>query len=85
MQRDPLFHVLRAYAILQPPRSISKPNTSFSILHDFVLHHILHNPHFQQYPPSKQYQLSFWKWAIEWLESLISEEACKINTLNSVT
>ena len=72
---DPLFNVLRAYATLQPPRSVRKPDVSFSRTHEFLLKDLLLNPHFQEYPPSRQYQLSFWKWAIDWLEELMSEEA----------
>ncbi len=76
MQPDPLFDVLRAYATLQPPRSIERPDASFSTIHDFLLHHLLLNPHFADYPPSRQYQIAFWKWSIEWLEGLMSGEAC---------
>lgn len=71
----PLLNVLRAYATLRPPKAIWRPEVSFSLAHDFFLDYLLLNPHFKQSPPSIQYQISFWKWAIEWLEGLMSEEA----------
>ncbi|KAI0828913.1 hypothetical protein BC628DRAFT_1361283, partial [Trametes gibbosa] len=74
MLPDPLFDVLRAYATLQPPKSIQKQDVSFILLHDFLGVHILHNQHFEAFPPSKQYQILFWKWAINWLEELVSDE-----------
>lgn len=75
MELDPLFNILRAYATLQPPKSIQKPEVPFSAAHDFLLQRLLLSPHFNDYPPSRQYQITFWKWAIEWLESLMSGEA----------
>ncbi|TFK86583.1 hypothetical protein K466DRAFT_492516 [Polyporus arcularius HHB13444] len=78
MISDPMFHILRSYATLRTPRSIQEPSVSFKPAHDFLLYHLLLNPHFQEFPPSTQYQLSFWKWAISWLEELMSGEACKI-------
>ena len=75
MLSDPLLDVLRAYATLRPARLIIKPDASFVLAHDFLLNRLLLNPHFEQYPPSTQYQISFWKWAIDWLEELMSEEA----------
>ncbi|KAH9897817.1 putative methyltransferase-domain-containing protein [Cubamyces lactineus] len=75
MLPDPLFQVLRAYATLQPPKSIQLPvDLPFDVVHDFLLERILLNRHFQEYPPSKQYQGLFWKWAIDRLELLLSEE-----------
>ncbi|KAI0756301.1 hypothetical protein C8Q80DRAFT_1127820 [Daedaleopsis nitida] len=67
---EPLFDVLRGYATLRPPRAILKPAVPFVPTHEFLLNALLLNPHFQEFPPSKQYQRSFWKWAIEWLEEL---------------
>ncbi|KAI0334344.1 hypothetical protein GY45DRAFT_1242518 [Cubamyces sp. BRFM 1775] len=76
MVSDPLFGLLRAYATLQPPKSIQlPPSLSFNVVHDYLLERILLNRHFQEFPPSKQYQSSFWKWAIDRLELLVSEEA----------
>ncbi|KAI0699333.1 hypothetical protein C8T65DRAFT_659522 [Cerioporus squamosus] len=74
MTSDPLFDILRSYATLRPPKLIQKPSVSFQSAHDFLLNHLLLNPHLQEFPPSTQYQLSFWKWAIDWLEQLMSGE-----------
>ena len=76
MLPHPLFDVLRAYATLKSPRHIQKPDVSFASAHQFLLEKVLLNAHFKEYPPSTQYQLSFWKWAIDWLENLIDGEAC---------
>ncbi|KAI0673724.1 putative methyltransferase-domain-containing protein [Trametes maxima] len=70
MLPDPLFDVLRAYATLQPPKLIETREIQFNALHGCLLDHILLSPHFQEYPPSKQYQAAFWKWAIARLERL---------------
>ncbi|KAI8990592.1 hypothetical protein BD414DRAFT_438344 [Trametes punicea] len=71
---DPLFDVLRAYATLQAPATIKLPELAFATVHDFLLHTVLANPHFEEYPPSKQYQVLFWKWVIDWLEHRASDE-----------
>ena len=76
MLPDPLFDILRIYATLQSPKLILTPDVSFESAHAFLLDHVLLNHHFGEYPPSKQYQLTFWKWAIGWLERLASDEAC---------
>ncbi|KZT08561.1 uncharacterized protein LAESUDRAFT_648541 [Laetiporus sulphureus 93-53] len=74
MLTDSLLDVLRGFASLCPSRLQQPPLVGFKEFHDFLLHSILLNPHFQQYPPSKQYQASFWKWAIGLLERLVTEE-----------
>ncbi|KAI0640005.1 hypothetical protein C8Q77DRAFT_1084036 [Trametes polyzona] len=74
MDLGPLFDVLRAYATLQAPKSIAKKDAPFETLHSFLLDRILLNPHFDQFSPAKQYAVSFWKWAISWLEELASGE-----------
>lgn len=79
---DPLFDILRAYATLQSPKAMKRISAPFGVLHDFLLNHILLNAHLREFPPSKQYQVSFWKWAIDWLEQLASDEARYISTLN---
>lgn len=76
MLPDPLFDILRIYATLQSPKLILTPDVPFESAHVFLLDHVLLNRHFGEYPPSKQYQLTFWKWAIGWLERLASDEAC---------
>ena len=69
-----LFRILRGYSSLAPPKSLSIPShLSFAEIHDFLLSTLLLNSHLHQYPPSRQYQKSFWKWAIQILEDLLSE------------
>lgn len=69
VHRD-LFALKRAYAALRPPAQIECPgHLRFSAVHEFFLQSILLDPHLQQYPPSRQYQTVFWKWAIAYLES----------------
>ncbi|KAF4604780.1 hypothetical protein EYR40_003562 [Pleurotus pulmonarius] len=69
VHRD-LFALKRAYAALRPPAQIKFPaHLCFSAVHEFLLRSILLDPHLQQYPPSRQYQTVFWKWAIAYLES----------------
>lgn len=77
MRKD-LFDILRAYSCLVPPKLISFPEkVDFTVLHDFLLDSLLlasNLPHLQAYPPSDQYQFSFWKWAIKNLEELAAAE-----------
>lgn len=71
-----LIALLAGYALLQSPRLLQLPQgLPFITVHDFLLDHVLLNTHFQAYPPSPQYQVSFWKRAINDLESRISSEA----------
>ncbi len=74
---DPaLSSLLQAYSALKHPRFLSFPShLPFLQIHDFLLSSVLLNPHLLQYPPSHTYQLSFWKWAIEHLDSLLGDEA----------
>lgn len=71
----PLFSLLAAFSALLPPSqfSFSKDVSSVKI-HDFILSQILLNPLLQQYPPSKQYQSSFWKQALQYLEQSWDDE-----------
>ena len=72
---DPLFAILQGYASLIATRFLPDiSNTSFDEAHDFLLNWLLLNPQFQAYPPSKQYQASFWKWAIGKLEELLASQ-----------
>ena len=75
MVSDPLVDILRSYATLKSPKLLQKPTVAFQSAHNFLIDHVLLNPHFQEFPPSSQYQLSFWKWAIDWLEDMMTEEA----------
>ncbi|KAI9460476.1 hypothetical protein BJY52DRAFT_1168427, partial [Lactarius psammicola] len=70
-----LFSVLQAYSALKHPRLLSFPShLSFLQVHHFILSSILLDPHLLRYPPSHTYQLSFWKWVIEHLETLLRDE-----------
>ena len=69
-----LFWILRGYSSLAPPKSLSIPShLSFAEIHDFLLSILLLSSHLHQYPPSRQYQKAFWKWAIQILEDLLPE------------
>jgi hypothetical protein len=67
--------LLRKYAALAPPSSLDiSSELPFAEVHDFLLDSILLNTHLQTYPPSDDYKRSFWKWAIQRLESMIADE-----------
>lgn len=67
--------VVHAYSALTPPRFLKIPSIfSFSDVHDFFLIDILLDDHLNKYPPARDYQRSFWKWALEKLESLSGDE-----------
>ncbi len=69
-----LFKILRGYSSLAPPKSLCVPSHySFTDIHEFFLSILLLNPHLHQYPPSRQYQKAFWKWAIQIMEDLLTE------------
>lgn len=69
-----LLRVLHAYSALVPPRHITIPPIfSFSDVHDFLIG-ILLNDHLNKYPPAREYQRGFWKWALEKLENLSKNE-----------
>lgn len=53
----------------------------FDIVHDFLMDDILLNPLFTMYPPSTQYQVVFWKWALNHLERMIDSEVCSLVSL----
>lgn len=75
-----LFTLLRDYAALVPARFIQFPAPlSFSEINRFVVDCILLNPHFQKYPPSKQYERAFYKTVIAKLEDALAnsdDEVC---------
>lgn len=69
-----LLRVLHAYSALVPPRHITIPPIfSFSDVHDLLIG-ILLNDHLSKYPPAREYQHGFWKWALEKLENLSKNE-----------
>ncbi|KAI0937170.1 hypothetical protein AcV5_005131 [Taiwanofungus camphoratus] len=75
-----LFYILRGYAALSPPKLLTVPSRlPFTELHDFLLNLVLFNSHLQVYPPSQQYQISFWKWAIQQLEERCTSEDTEID------
>jgi protein-lysine N-methyltransferase EEF2KMT len=75
LQND-LFQLLRGYSALVPIKDLPAPSQlPVSLVHDFLLNSILLDPHLQSYPPSDEYQFSFWKWAIQWLEDRALDEA----------
>ncbi|KAJ7157089.1 hypothetical protein C8R46DRAFT_1165547 [Mycena filopes] len=70
-----LFQILRGYASLIPPNHLRFPvHLETRITNEFLVENILLNPHFQHYPPSKQYRRSFWKWIIPHLEKKLQTE-----------
>ena len=72
---DSLFAILQGYASLTSIRLLPDiSNASFFDVHDFLLNWLLLNPHFQVYPPSEHYQVSFWKWAVGKLEKLLANQ-----------
>ncbi|KAJ4485676.1 putative methyltransferase-domain-containing protein [Lentinula aciculospora] len=67
------FALLQDYASLAPTRFVSIPsNVSFAEINRCLLDLIVLNSHFEKYPPSKQYQRSFWKIIIGQLEDLLT-------------
>jgi hypothetical protein len=70
-----LFQILRGYASLVPPNRLQFPaHPQTQIIHDFLVDQILLNAHFQKYPPSPEYQRSFWKWIISQLEQRMAND-----------
>ncbi|KAJ7361192.1 hypothetical protein DFH08DRAFT_367655 [Mycena albidolilacea] len=71
-----LFQILRGYASLVPPNRLQLPaHPQTQIIHDFLVDQILLNGHFQKYPPSPEYQRSFWKWIISQLEQRMANDS----------
>nr|GAT59569.1 predicted protein [Mycena chlorophos] len=59
----------------RPPQNLEYPiQLPPDLVHDFVLNHLLLDPHFAAYPPSEQYQKTFWKWMVRNLEQHSAEE-----------
>ena len=72
-----LFELLRGFYSLLLPHDMHFPvHLLPSTLHAFFVDVILSNSRFQQYPPSTQYQKTFWKWVIHYLEHITPAEAC---------
>ena len=69
--------LVRGYARLTPLAHLHLPSATpgaFHYIHDVLLNEILLDPHLCAYPPAPEYQLKFWKWAVQKLEALIGDE-----------
>jgi hypothetical protein len=77
-----LFTLLHGFFSLTPLHALRFPSRLSAIqINNFLLNNLLLDQHFQQFPPSSQYQKRFWKWAITHLEIASRyniEEACLI-------
>lgn len=73
---DPhLFVLWRDFFALAPINRLEFPEkVPLSLLNRFFVNDILLDHHFRQYSPSVQYQIGFWKWAIQHLEVLVYSE-----------
>jgi hypothetical protein len=72
-----LFEILLGYSALTIPRNMHFPlHLSFNEVNDFLAETVLLGPHLKAYPPSNEYQYTFWKWAIQGLEDMLVDEAC---------
>lgn len=79
-----LFALLHGFFSLTPLNALRFPSRLSAVqINNFLLNNLLLNQHFQQFPPSSQYQKRFWKWAITHLEIASRkyniEEACLIS------
>lgn len=72
-----MYGLAEAYARLTPLVHLHLPTTSpgaFQRVHDVLLNNILLDSHLGAYPSAPEYQLKFWKWALQELEVLIGDE-----------
>ncbi|TFK26675.1 hypothetical protein FA15DRAFT_637058 [Coprinopsis marcescibilis] len=72
--KDHLFELTRQYASLSAQNTLIYGNISHTTIQDFLIKNIISSDHFSQYPPSTQYQKSFWKRVIVHLESSSNED-----------
>ena len=69
MNQDELFSLLQNFAALTPIRYLEWPtSTPLDVTQDFLIDQLIYSEHFRLYPPSENYQRSFWKWVISKLE-----------------
>jgi hypothetical protein len=68
MDRDQLLF-LRVFGALQLPTSQYFSSVNVSSLQGFIVENILLSSHFDEYPPSRAYQLLFWKWIVARIEA----------------
>ena len=78
-----LFALLHGVSSLTPLNALRFPSRPSAVqINNFLVNNVLLNQHFQQFPPSNQYQKRFWKWAITHLDiasrKCNTEEACLI-------
>ena len=69
--------LVQQYARLTPLAHLHSPSAlprAFNPIHDVLLNKILLDPHLRAYPPAPEYQLKFWKWAIQKLEALACDQ-----------
>ena len=69
--------LVRRYARLASLAHLQFPPAlpgAFNCAHDVLLKGILLDPHLHAYPPAPEYQLKFWKWAVQELEVLLGNE-----------
>ena len=76
-------NLVREYARLTPPAHLRLSSTTFDRVHHVLLNGILLDSHLRAYPPAPEYQLRFWKWAIQKLEVLLGDEV-DLQVLNHV-
>jgi len=78
-----LFDILLGYFALVPPRILSFPlHLPFNVIHNFFVESVLlgnNLPHPKAYLPSNAYQYTFWKWAIQHLEDMSTNEDTQID------
>jgi hypothetical protein len=69
-----LLRVLCCYGALSPAALVGLPgDLPFSTVHEFFLT-LLDDPHFRAYPPSPEFQRSWWKWVVDQLEALLRSD-----------
>lgn len=69
-----LFSLLRSYGTISNPKYLVFPTTlglSFRTVHDFFVNDLLCDEHFQAYPPSSDFQRTWWKWVLIGLEDMV--------------
>lgn len=70
-------NLVQQYALLTPIAHLQSQSAfpeTFNRVHDVLLNNILLDPHLRAYPPAPEYQLRFWKWAIQKLEDLVGDQ-----------
>lgn len=75
-----LFNILLGYYALLPPRILNFPmHLPFDDIQGFLVESVLLSQnvrHLAAYQPSNAYQYTFWKWVIQCLEEMPTNEVC---------